>query len=399
MASYGIACRMILSPSSGPRREVLPGKGAGAQQPAAHAAAFPVPNLLPRWLCVAILLVATGAMPVALAASPLKAGYDLLQTESGASIDLSKVAGPGLSISPSTVPLRGVPICTCTGGTDTIMYRIQDVPPVGGKCGRKMAAQGSDRCVSLSVVALFLKNSEAVTINGRPVDVYVTVNHSNGVIGQGALPQPDSRLPESTGWLTVHTNGTFDSEIHVVADVIVVPVGADVKTLANQLSHMQGPTVDLTSSGSAWSPTPPAGYPAECFFPANGFYPGGSVPETAPLHAHPVAPGTNTVFTAKLNADPAKYQGRCPGGAPPHIKFAGTITASGPGTVKYLFIHHDGSKGPGGTLVFNGPGSQSVVEDLAPFAKPVGEGWHAIEILSPTSLVSNRAYFSWNCTR
>jgi len=33
-----------------------------------------------------------------------------------------------------------------------------------------------------------------------------------------------------------------------------------------------------------------AGYPIACFFPGNGFYPGGPVPESAPSHAHPVAP-------------------------------------------------------------------------------------------------------------
>jgi len=152
-----------------------------------------------------------------------------------------------------------VPICACTGAADTIMHRTKDATAAG--------------IVPVSVVALFLKNSGPVTLNGVPVDVYVTVNHSNGVIGQKALPQPDP-LPESIGQLTVHPNGTFDSAIHVIADVIVVAKGAGAN--ANPKLHQRGPDVDLKSVGSPWSSTPPAGYPNECFFPGNGFYPGGA---------------------------------------------------------------------------------------------------------------------------
>src|SRR4051812_37473292 len=90
-----------------------------------------------------VALAATLLLACPLVASAQKAGYDLLQTQSGASIDLSSLPG----FSPSKVPLKGVPICACTGGTDTIMYRTQAVPPGGGN-------------VPLSVIALFLKNSD-----------------------------------------------------------------------------------------------------------------------------------------------------------------------------------------------------------------------------------------------
>lgn len=238
-----------------------------------------------------VVLAAMLLLACSRVAAAQKAGYDLLQTQSGASIDLSSIPG----FSPSKVTLKGVPICSCIGATDTIMFRTQDVPPGGGN-------------VPLSVVALFLKNSDAVTFKGQPVDVYITVNRSNGVIGQGVLPQPDA-LPPSNGKLTVHMNGTFDSTIHVVADVIVVPAGADVTDPANHLSHKQGPSVDLKSSGAKWSSTPPAGYPTACFFPGNGFYPGGPVPETAPSHAHPVTPtqtGATDLKIVKVNAGIAK---------------------------------------------------------------------------------------------
>ena len=52
------------------------------------------------------------------------AGYDLLQTSSGASIDLSSL---GLGV----VNLKGVPIQSSTGNTDTIMHRTADMPSGG----------------------------------------------------------------------------------------------------------------------------------------------------------------------------------------------------------------------------------------------------------------------------
>jgi len=87
-------------------------------------------------------------------ASAQTAGYDLLQTGSGASIDLTSV---GLG----KVTLNGVPIAGGTGTTDTIMHRTQDVPQGGGT-------------VPLEVTALFMKSASSVTYNGQPVDVYVT---------------------------------------------------------------------------------------------------------------------------------------------------------------------------------------------------------------------------------
>jgi hypothetical protein len=241
-----------------------------------------------------------------LAGRAQKAGYDFLQTPpQGAAIDLSKVVCPagspatchpfaGVPVQPQKIALQGVPLCPCTGAADTLMHRTQDV-----------AADGK---VPISVVALFLKNSVPVTLNGTPVDVYITVNHSNGVIGQHVLPQPDP-LPESTGQLIVHPNGTFDSTIHVLADVIVVAKGAGAN--APPKLHQRGPDVDLKSTGSPWSKTPPAGYPPECFFPGNGFYPGGAIAETAPSHSHPVAPAidrtgfdTQPSFTGNCDTRP-----------------------------------------------------------------------------------------------
>src|ERR1700753_520078 len=98
-------------------------------------------------------------------------GYDLLQTGSGAAIDLTSV---GLG----NVSLQGVPIQSSTGSTDTIMQRTKDV--TGG---------GTPPVV---VNAVFMKSTKSVTFSGQQVDVYVTVNNSGGTIPTTVLPQPDA---------------------------------------------------------------------------------------------------------------------------------------------------------------------------------------------------------------
>jgi len=96
------------------------------------------------------------------------AGYDLLQTGNGASIDLSSL---GLGV----VKLKGVPIQSSTGNTDTIMNRTADMPPGGGS-------------VPVNVTTLFMESISPVTFRSQSCDVYVTINNSNGVISTSTLP-------------------------------------------------------------------------------------------------------------------------------------------------------------------------------------------------------------------
>ena len=200
-------------------------------------------------------------------ASAQTAGFDLLQTGSGASVDLSSVSG----LSPSVVTLKGVAIQSSTGGADTIMHRTQDVPMGGG-------------AVPVNVNALYMKNSGSETLNGQPIDVYVTINNSGGAISTSVLPQPDS-LSGSTGTVTVRTDGTFDSSITVNADIIFVRAGASPTNPANYLGHQAAPPISLSSTNSSWSSTAPAGYPSSSSYPSGGFYP-------RPVHngPHPVVP-------------------------------------------------------------------------------------------------------------
>jgi hypothetical protein len=219
-----------------------------------------------------LLLVLAAFVVCTLPLSAQSAGYDLLQTGSGASIDLSSV---GLG----NVPLQGVPIQSSTGSTDTIIHRTQDIPSGGGSS-------------ALDLTALFMKSTSSVTYQGQQVDVYVTRNNSGGTISTSVLPQPDS-VSASSGSVSVRSDGTFDSSITVNADVIFVRAGTSVTNSANYVGHGAAPSVTMTSSGSSWSSTPPAGYPSSGSYPSGGFYP-------RPVHtgAHPVVPSScNTGLT------------------------------------------------------------------------------------------------------
>lgn len=210
-------------------------------------------------LAVLVLLV-TCSLP----ASAQTAGYDLFQTGSGASVDLSNI---GLG----RVTLQSFPIQSSLGNTDTIMHRTKDT--VGG---------GS---TPVEVTALFMKSASSVNFNGTSVDVYITLNNSGGVIPTTTLPQPDAT--SSSGTVTVRADGTFDSSITVNADVILVKAGTSVTNSANYVGHQGAPAITLTSTNSTWSATAPGGYPSSTSFPPGGFYP-------KPVHTgpHPVVPSS-----------------------------------------------------------------------------------------------------------
>jgi hypothetical protein len=221
-----------------------------------------------RFLVVCFALLLVGSLPL----SAQTAGYDLFQTSPGTFVNLS-------SFNLGNVKLKGVPIQPCTGNTDTIMHRTSDVPGSGS--------------TPVEVTALFMQSVNSVTVNGQQIDLYVTINNSNGTISTNVLPQPDA-LPLSTGTVTINADGTFDSKITVNADLIGVPAGASVTNPANWVSHTPAPSITLTSSGSPWHSTPPAGYPSCAPFPSGGFFP-------FPVHngPHPVTPSTcNDVVAA-----------------------------------------------------------------------------------------------------
>lgn len=259
-------------------------------------------------------LLAAMLLAGSLLASAQSAGYDLLQTGSGASVDLSSVSG----VSPSTVNLKGVPICACIGTTDTIMHRTADVPSGGG-------------AVPVNVYALFMKNSGSVTFNGSPIDVYVTINNTGTDIATSALPQPDA-LTESTGTVTVRTDGTFDSDITVHADIIFTQVGGNPANSSQVVAHQAAPQITLTSTNSTWSTTPSPGYPTAPCYPSGGFY-----PKPAHTGPHPVVPPSTPTPTPTPTPSPTPN----PNPSPTPIHSLGNPTSSSSSLLKPEL--HDGS--------------------------------------------------------
>lgn len=196
--------------------------------------------------------------PAALAQS---AGYDLLQTGSNASVDLT-------SMNLGVVPLQGQQIQSNLGNTDTIMQRTANGP------GQ----------VPVDVYALFMKSQNPVTFQNQSCDVYVTINNSGGKISTSVLPQPD-HLSGSSGNVTIRTDGTFDSSFTVNADLIFVQAGQPVTNTAKWVGHSTAPSVPMSSTNSSWSSSAPSGYPSNPNYPSGGFYP-------KPVHTgpHPVVP-------------------------------------------------------------------------------------------------------------
>ena len=135
--------------------------------------------------------------------------------------------------------------------------------------------------MNIQVVALYLQGDS--TYNGQNVTVYATINQTNGVIPTTQLPQPDSLPIASTGAMTVFSNGTFNTNVlNIQADLIVVPRGQPVTSTPIFTTPMPADTI--SSSGSTWTTTAPAGYPNSSTFPSGGFYvnqPGGGSLATA----------------------------------------------------------------------------------------------------------------------
>jgi hypothetical protein len=237
-----------------------------------------------------VLLLVVALLAGSLLAAAQSSGYDVFQTGSGASVDLS-------SIGLGQVSLQGVPIQSSTGNADTIMFRPQAVPTGGGT-------------IPVNLWALFMKSVSPVNLNGTSADVYVTVNATGGAVATSVLPQPDA-LSASTGTITVYPNsqgtgGTFDSTITINADIIFVTAGSSVTNPANYLGHQAAPAITLSQTGSSYTTTAPSGYPLSASVPllqpglvnsastSGGLSSGGFFPKPVHTGPHPVVPAQNT---------------------------------------------------------------------------------------------------------
>ncbi len=92
---------------------------------------------------------------------------------------------------------------------------------------------------------------------------------------------------------------------------------------------------------------------------------------------------------------PKSYKGKCPF----KFNFTGYITTNGKGAVKYKWIRKDGAIAPVKTIYFSKAETKKVTTSwyLGGAGKVYKNYWEAVQILSPNSITSNKAYFSLYC--
>jgi hypothetical protein len=116
----------------------------------------------------------------------------------------------------------------------------------------------------------------------------------------------------------------------------------------------------------------------------------------ASAHSKPAPPARARVTSAHLAGVNIPRTAVCP----VKMNFAGTITTSGGGDVKYTWASSDGGTWPEGTLHFLKAGSEKVGRELQMGAAGTTvHGWLQIKVLSPNAVVSNKAGYSVACRK
>jgi eukaryotic-like serine/threonine-protein kinase len=99
-------------------------------------------------------------------------------------------------------------------------------------------------------------------------------------------------------------------------------------------------------------------------------------------------------FKAVANVTPPVAASKCT--TPTSFTYAGTLTATAPGTVKYQWVYSSGMPGPVQTLSFTGAGDKLVSGETVK-TKKAGSGWAELKIVSPVALTSNKASYKLLC--
>jgi len=203
------------------------------------------------WL-FAIVLTIIVSIPVApIYALPIDRGYSFFETPD-ASFDFGAPIG--------MVHLKGMPLGSAYGNTDTIVQRLGELPA------------GATGNIPVQLVELSLRSSSPVNIGGSFFDVFVTIND----LSLPNVMQPDT-LPPSMGQIMVTSHddavgsGKVDSFFDVFFDVFVIPVGGNANS-PGAMHFMAGP-LQLTETGALWSHTPPPNYPVIPNLPTDSFFP------------------------------------------------------------------------------------------------------------------------------
>ncbi|HEX4291269.1 MAG TPA: protein kinase [Trebonia sp.] len=99
-------------------------------------------------------------------------------------------------------------------------------------------------------------------------------------------------------------------------------------------------------------------------------------------------------FKAVANVTPPVAASKCT--TPASFAYAGTLTATAQGTVKYQWVYSSGKPGPVQTVSFTGAGDTTVGGETVK-TKKAGSGWAELKILGPGALTSNKASYKLLC--
>jgi eukaryotic-like serine/threonine-protein kinase len=99
-------------------------------------------------------------------------------------------------------------------------------------------------------------------------------------------------------------------------------------------------------------------------------------------------------FKAVANVTPPVAASKCT--TPTSFTYAGTLTATAQGTVKYQWVYSSGKPGPVQTVSFTGAGDKTVSGETVK-TKTAGGGWAELKLISPVALTSNKASYKLLC--
>ena len=105
---------------------------------------------------------------------------------------------------------------------------------------------------------------------------------------------------------------------------------------------------------------------------------------------------TAHVTGVSVEANPTSHDGPCP----KLFKFTGVITVNRGGKVKYRWFHSDGKHRPPASTIFRGPEAHTITDTwtLGTSSTPFHyDGYVRLQILSPTTSLSDKATFTLNC--
>jgi serine/threonine-protein kinase len=187
------------------------------------------------------------------------------------------------------------------------------------------------------------------------------------LLGTGAAAGGAGAAAAGT-WFAAHKAAAVT--IAAIATVAIVGVAAT--AITGVLGGSSSSTVHLSANGSQ-SPTAPA----------------------SPTGSASASPPAQVSFNAMASASPPVATSACT--TPTAFTYSANLSATAAGQVTYKWVYSTGKSGPVQTATFTGAGSQQITGGTVKLAK-AGTGWAAIQLVSPSAMMSNKASYQLVCT-